>query len=36
MNKEELLGKNSYKISEEEVLIDKIFESDKGVIENKK
>ena len=26
MNKEELLGKNSYKISEEEALIDKIFE----------
>ncbi|MDY7834428.1 PAS domain-containing sensor histidine kinase [Clostridioides difficile] len=36
MNKEELLGKNSYKISEEEALIDKIFESDKGVVENKK
>lgn len=36
MNKEELLGKNSYKILEEEVLIDKIFESDKGVVENKK
>ncbi|MFN2055655.1 PAS domain-containing protein [Clostridioides difficile] len=36
MNKEELLGKNSYKISEEEALINKIFESDKGVVENKK
>ncbi|MFL8675869.1 ATP-binding protein [Clostridioides sp. GD02404] len=36
MNKEELLGKNSYKISTEESLIDTILKSDKDVVENKK
>lgn len=36
MNKEELLGKNSHKISTEESLIAKICKSDKDVVENKK
>lgn len=36
MNKEELLGKNSHKISKEESLIDNICKSDKDVVENKK